>query len=454
MDERTSSLVSTLVAWICIAAYVLALAAAGIQIGVNIRDRRIAAEREFSSLVNSCSRISAQAFMNKAFQNTVQDALTYSDILQGIILAGPDGEYAFERALSGAIERAGNSPRFAKQFGTSSRVFFSPLDVEGLRNVTLSAVYRYIDFDLFLLVLRRTLMVVLASLTVAFFALILESVTDKRYAGETGAEPAHLSAGGGKPKTAPEETVQKTRQPSPLKPSSPAEPSFSKTPPLAKTTVPQESGLDRELDSLFTDDSFDDLFGPDDDDMPLSDDPHGIGAAVSSGEDADSPSDSPGVEPDIIGREEDTRERLDAELRRSEASGEDLTVMVLEYGNPDDPGGTRFRDFARITAGYFNSPSAIFGRGKTGITVIFPDTDIGGGMRKANEFRSGIPDAFARKLAVGLSSRLGRFVKADRILLEAAEAAAKSKEDPENNIVAFKIDLDKYRAFIEKKSVQ
>jgi hypothetical protein len=437
MDERISSSISAIVAWICIAAYVLALAAAGIQIGFNIKDRQMTAEREFSGLVNSCSRISAQAFMNEAFQDTIQDALAFSDTLQGIILTGPDREYAFERALSGAIEREGNSPRFAEQFGTSFTEQ-RPLDVGGLRNVTLSAVYRYFDFNLLLSVLKRTLIIVLAALTIAFLALILESVTDKRHVVETGTDSAYLSTGDGELEAAREGPVQKTRQASPSKTIVPPEPMAS-----------PESDLDQELASLFNDDSFDDIFGQDDNDTPFSDDIPDTKDVTSFGKDA-----GPSGESGVIDQDEDTREQLDAALRRSESSGEDLTVMVLEYKNPDDPEGIWFQDFIRMTTDYFDSGATIFGKGKTGIAVILPDTDINGGIRKAKELRGRIPSAFTRKLAVGLSSRLGRFVKADRILLEAAEAAAKSKEDPEKRIVAFKSDLDKYRAFIEKKSVQ
>ncbi|MDR2786661.1 MAG: hypothetical protein LBB83_12195 [Treponema sp.] len=588
MDEKTSSSISAIVAWICIAAYILALVVAGIQIGFNIKDRQAAAEQEFSGLANRCSQINAQAFMNEAFQNTIQDTLSYSDNLQGIILTGPDGEYAFERALSGVINWVGNSPRFAKQFGTSSRALFSPLDIVGLRNVTLSAVYRYIDFDLLLSELKRTLIIVLAALTIAFFALILESVTDKKHLAETETGPpysssSYSSAGGGDSKTAAGRPVQKARQ-----------------------TAPPEKDSEQGDDSFFSDDSFDDIFGTDDKDTPVSDDfpgfapdtedvvsfeedaadagpghaPGGIGPeedtrerlgaelrrSESSGQDLtvivleygnpDDPDgiwfrdfvrmtadyfDSgaifgkgktgitvilPGV--DLAGgkerlrglknripttfnqglavglssrrgrpvkadrilseaaqsavlpgedavdtgperaspnqaaaralggadREENAQKRLDAELRRSESSGQDLTVVVLEYGNPDDPEGIWFRDFVRMTADYFDSGGMIFGKGKMGITVILPDTDINSGIKKVKELRGRIPSTFTQKLAMGLSSRLGRFVKAERILLEAAEASAKSKKDPENRIVSFKSDPDKYRAFIEKKSVQ
>ncbi|MDR2052667.1 MAG: hypothetical protein LBP80_04560, partial [Treponema sp.] len=387
MDEKTSSLISAVVAWICIAAYVLALAVAGIQIGFNIKDRRIAAEREFSGLASRCSRINAQAFMDEAFQNTIQDALSYSDNLQGIILTGPDGEYAFERALSGAINWVGNSPRFAKQFGTSFRALFSPLDIDGLRNVTLSAVYRYIDFDLLLSVLKRTLIIVLAALTIAFFALILESVTDRKHFTESetvspNPSSSYPSAGEGErdePESAAGTPVQKTAR-----------------------TVPQENDLEEDFGSSFSDDSFDDIFGTDDKSTPVPDDfpgftPAAQNAALSeenaaaAGPDA-SPKQDAAREPPPggIGREEDTRERLDAELRRCESSGQDLTVVVLEYGNPDDPEGIWFRDFVRMTSGYFDS-GVIFGKGNMGLTVILPDTDINTGIKKVKELRGRIP---------------------------------------------------------------
>jgi hypothetical protein len=474
MDERTSSSISAVVAWICIAAYVLALAVAGVQIGFNIRDRQTAAEQEFSGLVSRSSRISAPAFMNEAYRNTIQDALSYSENLQGIILTGPDGEYAFERALSGAINWVGNSPRFAKQFGTSSRELFSPLDIEGLRNVTLSAVYRYIDFDLFLSVLKRTLIVVLAALTIAFFALILESVTDKRHLAETETNspylsPSYSSAGEADSGTAAKKTAQKTRRTA-----SPEEDQEQDIDRLFTNDSSREDSSNEDLfneDSFigdsFSGDSFNDIFGTDDENALVSGDFPGFDSGaedtVSFGEDAAdtepvraSPDQAATREPPPagVGREDDTRERLDAELRRCEVSGQDLTVIALEYGNPDDPDGIWFRDFARMVSDYFDSAGTIFEKGKTGVTAILSDTDINSGIKRVRELRGRIPTTFTQKLAVGLSSRLGRFVKADRILLEAAEASAKSREDPENRIVAFKSDLEKYRAFIEKKSVQ
>jgi hypothetical protein len=469
MNERTSSSISVIVACICIAAYALALLVGGIQIGRNIKDRRIAAEQEFFNLVSRSSRVGAQAFMDEAFQGTMQDALGNSGNLQGIILTGPDAEYAFERGLSGTINWVGDSPRFARQFGTSSKAFFSPLQVEGLRNVTISAVYGYLDFDFFLYVLKRTLIIVLVALTVAFFCLILESVTDKKQAEEESESipsdvPSSYQAPGGsrrgtaagKPAEQAKGTVFHEKTP--------------ESPPLPDS----DSGTS-------DDDLFDDLFEeaeneikadssiPDDfpDIAPDADIAADTDADITSAADTDTDAEEPvspappeklesrGLyAPSGISWEDHTLDRLEAELRRCDSSGQDLTVMVLEYGNADDPEGIWFSDFVRMTSDYFKFKDMIFEKGKTGITVILPGMDLDSGMEKANEFRARIPTTFTQGLAVGLSSRLGRLVKADRIMLEAVRASVKSKEDPEAPIIAFKSDLDKFRAFIEKKSVE
>ncbi|MDR0452737.1 MAG: hypothetical protein LBH15_06810 [Treponema sp.] len=450
MSERSSS-ISAVIACVCVAAYVAALAVAGVQIGFNIKDRQIAVEREFFALADRSSRISAQAFMDEGFRDTIQDTLSYSENLQGIILTGPDGEYVFERALSGAVEWVGNSPRFAKQFGTSSRVLFSPLQIEGLRNVTLSAVYRYIDFDLLLSVLKRTLIIVLIALVLAFFTLILESVTDKRQSVEAGTVPRYAMPPA-RPGPAAREPAREGKRPA-----------AEETREIPGDGEIPEQDYDSQFGGASDGDSLDDIFALDTETAPAPDD---FPDFPFEGEDTafpqeDAPdsgpppaeAEEPTAAPDGMTPEDIAERRLDAELRRSEASSRDLSVAVLEYRNPDDPEGLWFRDFARITSDYFDSTGTVFEKGKTGVTVILPGVSLNDGIKKITEFRARLPTTFTQGLAVGISSRLGRFVKAERILLEATEASAKSKKDTENRIIAFKSDLDKYRAFIEKKSV-
>jgi hypothetical protein len=266
-------------------------------------------------------------------------------------------------------------------------------------------------------VLKRTLIIVLAALTVAFFALILESLTDKRQPQETAIPPDSPPA---------DKYPPATKGPSPL------------TKPAAG-------------------DSFDDVFRIEDDDAALSgasSPPSALGVVEELPPAEERAEEAEPSALDGIGPEKDTRKHLDAELRRAESSGQDLTVAVLEYGNPNDPEGAAFEDFIHITVDYFGHTTMTFKKGDTGITAIFPGTSLDAGIEQINEFRERIPARFARGLAAGISSRQDRQVAADRLLLEAVEATVKSREDPENRVVAFKSDPEKYRAFIEKKSAR
>jgi hypothetical protein len=63
------------------------------------------------------------------------------------------------------------------------------------------------------------------------------------------------------------------------------------------------------------------------------------------------------------------------------------------------------------------------------------------------------PALFAAKtdLCMGLSSRSGRPVNAERLMFEAEEALERAMMDPVSHIVAFKSDPEKYRAFMESR---
>jgi hypothetical protein len=55
-------------------------------------------------------------------------------------------------------------------------------------------------------------------------------------------------------------------------------------------------------------------------------------------------------------------------------------------------------------------------------------------------------------LFIGLSSRSGRLLNAERIMFECNQALEKAKSDPKSSIIAFKSDPEKYRAFIRNQA--
>jgi len=156
-----------------------------------------------------------------------------------------------------------------------------------------------------------------------------------------------------------------------------------------------------------------------------------------------------------IVREENTETRLTEELQRCAAAGQDLTFIVIEYKAVSDE--TFYARFTADAARFFSSRDFVCEKGERGISVICPDFNLDTGFLNADEFHNRImgkyPALFTAKtdLCMGLSSRSGRPVNAERLMFEAEEALERAMMDPVSHIVAFKSDPEKYRAFMESR---
>jgi hypothetical protein len=157
-----------------------------------------------------------------------------------------------------------------------------------------------------------------------------------------------------------------------------------------------------------------------------------------------------------IGWEAYTQERLASELHRCAASEQDLVVLLLECGEGVNCDGRTFKKLADEAVQFFNLQDLSFENGDRGITVIIPNADLDHGILKAEEFHSRIlktcPQTFHAKndFLVGISSRAGRLIEADRLILEASKALSKAKLEQGSPIVAFRSDPEKYRDFVRK----
>ena len=159
-----------------------------------------------------------------------------------------------------------------------------------------------------------------------------------------------------------------------------------------------------------------------------------------------------------IGWESYTRDRLASELHRCASFEQDLTFIAMEFKCGEKISDFVYQQFANEAVAFFTMRDLIFEKGEAGICIIIPSMDLEQGMAKSEEFRKRIeiklPEAFEGrdKLYIGLSSRSGRLIEADRLMVEASTAVEKTQEDPVSYIVAFKSDPEKYRRFIKKRS--
>ena len=170
------SVIGTVIAALCIVAYFVVFVVAVTRIYSSVEQRRIDAEFEFfdiSDLALSAGRI---GFGDELFVEVIQRRLNESRTLEGVIITSSRGDFSFEKDPGRTIRFVNGDPRFVSRWDLSRQQLFRPLQIEGLRNVTIQAVAS--TFDLFTLtdVLRQTLLWILIPFAISFFTLLFEAL--------------------------------------------------------------------------------------------------------------------------------------------------------------------------------------------------------------------------------------------------------------------------------------
>jgi len=185
--------------------------------------------------------------------------------------------------------------------------------------------------------------------------------------------------------------------------------------------------------------------------VSVKNDDHDLSSAVTGGGPSGLYSPRTGV-----GWEEYTRERLNSELHRCSSTENDLTFLLMEFTDAIEE--RIFIQAAKEAASFFAGKDLIFEHGEMGFAVILPGAGFEAAIEKSEKFYQRIMKRFpnsymkAYGLCIGLSSRSGRLLNTDRLILEASEALKKAKSDTKTKIIAFKSDLEKYRAFIASRN--
>ncbi|MDR0719700.1 MAG: hypothetical protein LBF78_08705 [Treponema sp.] len=438
-DSRKTSLISSIVAAVCIVLYATALAYGAVNIIRNVRDMRALSEEECGALVDKASSAAILGFMSSGYQESLRDFLTESGTLLGIIISSPSGEYGFEKIPGSVITWNDISPRFKSAFGIPGDPYFRSLRIDGLRNVTIKIQYTLIDYYQFIRTLKNTLIIILAVLSLAVFTLLMEMAIKRKNYTTVHAAPRKAQAA---PKTKPKTTGKIYREPA---------------------DIPADVPPDIPPEEPFIDFSEPEIPAEDAAEMP-EEMPEEEAAVVSSKNPA---KEKTGADLPTglyskrgnVGWESYTKDRLASELYRCAASEQDLVFIVMEYYR-DTISDKEYRMFADQAVSFFALRDLIFEKGNSGLTVVLPGIGVEQGIAKSEEFhlrlRNKMPDFIKtpQDLAIGLSSRSGRLLEPARLMLEAESAMNKAKEDPASPIVAFKSDPEKYRDYLNKHSTK
>jgi hypothetical protein len=420
-DSRKTSLISSIVAAVCIALYAAALAYGAVNIIRNVRDMRALSEEECGALVDKASSAAILGFMSSGYQQSLRDFLTESGTLLGIIISSASGEYGFEKIPGSVITWNDTSPRFKPAFGIPGDPYFRSLRIDGLRNVTIKIQYTLIDYYQFVRTLKNTLIIILAVLSLAVFTLLMEMAVKKKNYTTIHAAPRKTPTS---PKTKSKTAGKIYREAEDVPPEMPAEEAFVDFP---------EPEMPGEEAAVFS---------------------SKIPAEEKTG--ADLPTGLYSKRGNV-GWESYTKDRLASELHRCAASEQDLVFIVMEYYR-DTISDKEYRMFADQAVSFFALRDLIFEKGNSGLTVVLPDIGVEQGIAKSEEFHLRLQNKMAdfikkpRDLVIGLSSRSGRLLEPARLMFEAESAMNKAKEDPSSPIVAFKSDPEKYRDYLNKRS--
>lgn len=388
---------TTIVALICGMLYVAAIVLALVIISNSISERKIKAHEDFIILSDRAAAAAALGFMSDPFRDAVKDTLEASPILAAVIISDSNGvAYAIEKKPGYLLWNQGD-PQFTTSFGVTKPPYIRPIMVEGYRNVTISAIGEEIDYSLIQRILLNSLITVLIALVLAVGTIAFSNP---------------------KPKTEPVST--------------------SKPEPEIRKDVLNDMPFEiPDMDASVFQPS------PAETNSDCNDgNPRGLYTPLLS-----------------VSWEDYTNERLEAELHRSASFEQDLTVMIIAFPElsfsayPD-----LFKQIADQVVSFFTFRDLIFEWKSQGFCILLPNIDLDHSFKMAEEFRNKlftkINSDILKKSSwgIGLSSRSGRLLEANRLLLEASRALEKALEDPASPIVAFKSDPERYRAFISNKA--
>ncbi|MDR2798152.1 MAG: hypothetical protein LBB80_07390 [Treponema sp.] len=413
-SAATFAINPSIIAWACIGFYIVAIGFAGFRFYTGIKDRRALAETEFFKLVDISAAEGANGFMTEPFKENILDALETSKTIQGVILAaGSAGNYTFERFKGETVAWTGDVPHFKPQFGISKKPLVEGLQIPRMRNVYISAVYNTVDYNRIITILKHTLFVITAVFGIACLTFILQFF------------PAQVS------------------YPPSVKPAKgkPEGPYARKEPPPPDKARHQETPV------------------PDPHDTSSFSSKRGDGLKPEPVAPPPSAEEVQGLFSKRIGEESAIRDRLASELHHCAFFEQDMVFMIMALKSRMPP-DTLYPVIIDEVLRFFILPDLIFEKTPWGIALILPDINLDQGLAKSGEFHQQVLGKYPEltqdqgNLYIGMSSRAGRFINAERLMLEAGQALEKAREDASAPIVAFRSDPEKYRAFMASQNTK
>jgi hypothetical protein len=393
--------ISTAISILCIAVYAGVIVLAVNNIINAAAEHRVISEHEFSGLQDMIRGAGVLGLSGTDLEKEIRAAVLRSLSLDAVIVTVPGG-------ASFAVEKPGerviieNLARTSYSFDTKWKFVRPPYSAQvgagSQTTLNIDALADYIDKGRLVDILRETLLMVLLSVMVAFLVLMLDILVFAKAGG---------AAHAGKPQ------VPK--------------------PPLPFDTPDfEEDGAE----------------------SAEEDDEERVDEDAERGEDGEERAEKVDKEREPSGNYLGLIQKLHKELAAGDA---DFVLLCTEWaGNFSSDAPVTAKQIAEAAAAFFKIERiSAFKKGDDGVFILLPGMNFKNGLKAARAFHGRIVDNTAFKPAIhdfyaGLTSRAGRQVDPDRLILEAEKAVEKAKEDPGQPIVAFKADPVKYKNYLKK----
>jgi hypothetical protein len=485
--------VQSLVSVLCIAVYAAAVLYSGVRIYREYKNQAVLAGREYDDLRDFASSAGILGFPSTTFEDDVKDAVGLSKTLRAIIISGPNNYAFFVEKTPGLVEWNSNIPQFSGGINLLKKTERVPLTIEGVNNVEMIALSSIIEFDILLSILRPALLGIMIAVVISFIMLIADVSTAK-----TNAVPAHdnkktidfdLDEISNEGESTVTEDMEREHKDSgePEMPLENPQSDFdnflddeNETPPV-QPDFPQDKAEDEKeiLPIDYEHDTFDTSAAGADEPI-VFDDPSENDKTDETNNDDDDDDETPELsesnkgllttaaelyETDNFGEFEDEPDfaaELNPELEKAEEAGEDICLLSATWKSP----GTVTVSASQLLPPLvpqkilydaahkcFKQGTRVFRKTTPGIYALLPDEILDNAFDAAKEFyrevHAQFPESFETGLLIGLSSRAQRKVDSERLIYETETALFKARDDAKLPIVAFKVDLEKYKLFIE-----
>lgn len=148
------------------------------------------------------------------------------------------------------------------------------------------------------------------------------------------------------------------------------------------------------------------------------------------------------------------KERLETELSRAISSETDLSLFVFQIPEVEHT-SELFNNICKYLTIQFEYKDLLFEYKDNCIVAIKIGMKLDDALTFCDKVHADIKSLIEDKECyIGISTRSVRMVSTERLLLEAEEALKHAKDEPASPVVAFRVDAEKYREYMEKNQDQ